>query len=580
MRIRKIQIIAPLAKLNCCFFRLRSFPTLFGPLLFSPFYPYRLASSCTKARAMPFFHNTPESRLPRSDSKNPATTCKGITTTGRPCRRALGASARSSPNSSLRSEDQGGVLAVLNSRHLNNVGAAAFYCWQHKDQAERLAAAAAAAAAAATDPEETKLVTVKGRTSIDTLVDRLGVVDLEGDGGVRQGRHENRRRRRAQPGAVKRGTLPAAWHDVQGPLLTVPEKITQTTPPPPARLENSKGHGRSNTKASIFCCIQADGDDQPLPNQPRHRRQPETSTKLPVLTQTASVRPSGPSPNATGTPSRPSHRLPSPRPTPPRPPAQLTHSNSPQTQTLLSLIPPNLSPQTYSALLSELAKPISAKDKEGYIYMYWLTPESEASRPDDEAASSLLEQLSDSATAASASGADSRGNEALRRYASVRQRPRQPPTRTVLLKIGKTGNVHRRLSQWSKQCGHDITLLRYYPYHTSSSSSSSSSSSPSSPPSPSSNNALPPRKVPHMQRVERLIHIELADKRVAAGQGGACGQCGQVHQEIFEIEATLQGLRGVDRVVRRWVEWDERIAAEGNDSGSGSSSSEARWAQR
>lgn len=38
---------------------------------------------------MPHIANTPESILPRCDSKNPATTCRSITAQGRPCRRPL-----------------------------------------------------------------------------------------------------------------------------------------------------------------------------------------------------------------------------------------------------------------------------------------------------------------------------------------------------------------------------------------------------------------------------------------------------------------------------------------------------------
>ena len=39
------------------------------------------------------------------------------------------------------------------------------------------------------------------------------------------------------------------------------------------------------------------------------------------------------------------------------------------TGSLLGLFPPNLSPSTTSALLTELSKPLSANDEPGYIYM-------------------------------------------------------------------------------------------------------------------------------------------------------------------------------------------------------------------
>ena len=79
---------------------------------------------------MAFTGRTPESLLPRSDSRNPATTCKGITKSGRPCRRPIDA----------KPSDDDGVIAVVSiagDSDSDDIGAAAFFCWQHKDQAER-----------------------------------------------------------------------------------------------------------------------------------------------------------------------------------------------------------------------------------------------------------------------------------------------------------------------------------------------------------------------------------------------------------------------------------------------------------
>lgn len=53
--------------------------------------------------------------------------------------------------------------------------------------------------------------------------------------------------------------------------------------------------------------------------------------------------------------------------------------------------------------------------------------------------------------------------------------------------------------------------------------------------------------------MERLIHIELAAKRVVK----KCEACGKDHREWFEVEASREGVRGVDEVVRRWVGWAE-----------------------
>lgn len=40
--------------------------------------------------------------------------------------------------------------------------------------------------------------------------------------------------------------------------------------------------------------------------------------------------------------------------------------------------------------------------------------------------------------------------------------------------------------------------------------------------------------------------------------GGKCGRCGTGHREWFEIEGSRKGLRVVDEVIRRWVEWGEK----------------------
>ena len=49
-----------------------------------------------------------------------------------------------------------------------------------------------------------------------------------------------------------------------------------------------------------------------------------------------------------------------------------------------------------------------------------------------------------------------------------------------------------------------------------------------------------------------MIHLELGAKRVKQDK---CEECGREHREWFEVEATREGLKGVDSVVRRWVTW-------------------------
>lgn len=70
-------------------------------------------------------------------------------------------------------------------------------------------------------------------------------------------------------------------------------------------------------------------------------------------------------------------------------------------------------------------------------------------------------------------------------------------------------------------------------------------------------NLVAGRKVPHVHRVERLIHLELAGLR--ARDLGRCGECGKEHREWFEVEAAKEALRRVDECVRRWVQWGEEV---------------------
>jgi hypothetical protein len=215
---------------------------------------------------------------------------------------------------------------------------------------------------------------------------------------------------------------------------------------------------------------------------------------------------------------------------PPRP--KLIRDPSSRTGEFLSYIPKSASPQTTSLLLAELAKPFSESDDEGFIYMFWLTPET--SIPPSETASSLL-------------APPSRPQPGHRRTSDVISTFANSEKKTILLKIGRAQNVQRRLNQWTRQCGYNLSLVRYYPYHISSSTSV---------------NELPktPRKVPNAHKVERLIHIELNGKR--AQGSGKCGVCGREHREWFEVEASRTGVKAVDEVVRRWVDWGEKASYE------------------
>lgn len=491
---------------------------------------------------MPFSGISPEALLSRNDSKNPATTCKGITANGRPCRRALAASPQTSPAPSpgrggrSSNGDRQGVLAVLEAGETDGNHMAAFYCWQHKDQAQSMAAEKA---------NHTNIFPLTKRSSIDTIVDRLGILDID----EARSSHHKKKRRRPRDNEFhsgRRDNLPEAWQEVPGPLMTVPESALESPMPTQQRPSMNQTGGRpqreprSNVKASFLCCIRA-VDDESYPPPRRHKPSGTIANARPQ--QSAQVH------NASEMVQRPAPPAVAVRPSPRSPARANLHPNSltnqphqqfpgnrrtsSQTQSLLSYIPTYLSPQTTSLLLTELGRPISSADEAGYIYMFWLTPPEVAPRPDDETASMLL-----TPPLARPDTGHRRGSDALQAFASS---PLGRGSRTVLLKIGRAANVHRRLNQWTKQCGYNVTLIRYYPYH---SLSSGQASSPST-----------PRQVPHVHRVERLIHLELADKR--AKDMGVCGNCGREHREWFEVDANRQGLKHVDDIIRRWVSWAE-----------------------
>lgn len=521
--------------------------------------------------AMAFTGVTPESLLPRSDSRNPATTCKGITKSGRPCRRPIDAKA---------SQDDGviAVCSVVGDSDDDEIGAAAYFCWQHKDQAERLAAQTS------TGPS-TKLYPLKERNSIDTLVERLGVLEVdEPEETVRRKRRGSKQDKTSGSRPPRRINRPATWDNVEGPLMSVPSDVMAEN----RRRERPPKPAPRREKPSLFsslCCGSADDDhvevirhkqrtsrvpagaeyeaedstqqmSQPSAriHQSNGRRQSATSSRVPSASRQSS------SPSARKPLGEKSAR-----------PLNKASNEDSETAILLRYIPRTLSLQLASTLLAELTKPISPHDDEGYIYIFWLTPESAGPAPST-AASTLL-------TPPARSDHGRRNSDVLRQYSvktPQRTRPdaaRQqsgdandaPGKATILLKIGRANNVHRRMNEWTRQCGYSLSLVRYYPYVPSTPSPTPSpQTSPANSRRQSYQNGRPAdplgrvsegvRKVPHAMRVERLIHLELGEQRVVK----KCDACGKDHKEWFEVDATKDGVKKVDEVVKRWVEWAER----------------------
>jgi hypothetical protein len=505
---------------------------------------------------MAFSGRTPESLIPRSDSRNPATTCKGITKAGRPCRRPIDAKA---------SQDNGvlAVVSVASDDDEEDIGAAAYFCFQHKDQAEQLAAQISSGPA-------THLYPLKERNSIDTLVERLGVLEVneatqEPRRKRRESRSENRNPEPLGPKPPRRINRPSTWDSVEGPLISIPSDVMaaekrRTRPPKPVPQEQKPSFWAS------MCCGSADDDPVEVV---RHRKRtsqgpltthyvPETPSMQQARVPQASARVHQRRSSSSVPKSPPSTQQVSSVPVrkplgekAARPLNKTCRADS-ETAVLLRYIPQNLSPQLTSTLLAELSKPISPHDDEGYIYIFWLTPDSQGPAPSS-AASTLL-------APPSRPDVGRRTSDVLRQYSvkkpsqrlKVYQDGEDKAKDTIFLKIGRANNVHRRMNEWTRQCGYSLSLVRYYPYVP----TSSLTPPPQRPSNAGRRVSEGVRKVPHAMRVERLIHLELGAQRVMKN----CDACGKTHKEWFEVEASKEGVRRVDEVVRRWVEWAERAS--------------------
>lgn len=525
---------------------------------------------------MAFTGRTPESLIPRSDSRNPATTCKGITKSGRPCRRPIDAKV---------SNDDGvlAVVSVTGDSENEDIGAAAYFCWQHKDQAEQLAATKSSG-------PDTQLYPLKERSSIDTLVQRLGVLEVNDT--AQEPRRKRRDSNRQENGASgnrppRRINRPATWDRVEGPLISVPsdvmaaeKKHKDSRPSKPSPQRKRQGFWQS------LCCGTADDDEiEVVRPKKRTSHRPEYTAEAPMQqvphtpNQTQQAQGRRPSANSAPWPVSISQQPPGRKPLADKPttPANTSSQDESDTAKMIRYIPQNVSPQLASTLLAELSKPISQHDDEGYIYIFWLTPEASGPAPSS-AASTLL-------SPPSRPDQGRRTSDVLRQY-SVKHgsRPRSGSTRqrsgiddttasgenekdTILLKIGRANNVHRRMNEWTRQCGYSLSLVRFYPYVSSSTPTPSPQTSPANSRRQSAQDATSNRrasdaglvrKVPTVMRVERMIHLELVEQRVMK----KCEACGKQHQEWFEVEATKDGVKKVDEVIKRWVEWAERANEE------------------
>ncbi|ATY64591.1 importin 13 [Cordyceps militaris] len=459
---------------------------------------------------MPFVANTPESLLARSDSKNPKSTCRGITSAGRPCRRPLSARPDAGrPRLTAFSDDD---PAEEN-----------FYCWQHKEQASR-------SARSSPGPKGGAVPTIREeRTSLDTLADRLGLVDI-GDKHSTAGRPPRKPLGRREDATI----YPPGY---------------QGKPGRPPRPQQHKREKKKTSQLQFCCCFsipiqQVDHEPAEKPKPARPSNQPYQQEPMPTY------QPQRPSPAAySNRPRPPSYQPPLPSP------AKSYRSETSITAQLKTVIPDSVDAATAALLMAELVRPVAESDEPGYIYMFWLVEDSDTSdqqhqRAPVEAARSLL------APPPPSTARGRRASDAVSRYASQSHRDGRPGKQTMLLKIGRAANVQRRMNQWQRQCGYDVEVLRYYPYASSSTPTPSPGrprrGSGDTPPAPAAG-----MMTPHAKRVERLVHIELTGMGLRA-ERETCKACGRDHREWFEVGTTREDARKVDEVIRRWVEWDCR----------------------
>ncbi|KAK5996092.1 hypothetical protein PT974_04519 [Cladobotryum mycophilum] len=422
---------------------------------------------------MPFIPNTPESLLARTDSKKADSTCRGITSNGRPCRRPITAP----------------FPAPGDKQHLSAAAAAddlsdeSLYCWQHKEQAR------AHSAHSTLRPQRPHMISEEGRSSLDTLADRLGLLELQ---------------------EQTHATSANGYSNGGQNQYPKPEK----------RPSSTKRKKRSLTFCFCFSIPVEESHQQPRPHRPRPQAQPSQAPSAPIPTTFSA-----------------------------RPPASHHSAVSSAAGPKPLLIPDSLpaAAASASALRTEVARPVTESDEPGYIYMFWLTPVSASTPAPIDAARSLLVPPSRPDTSRRASDVVS----------SFADQHSKKDSKTMLLKIGRAANVQRRMNQWSRQCGYSIEMLRFYPYVPSSSTTPSPSTSPAHSPAPRSrSNSSTPHTTPHVKKVERLIHLELSGLGLRA-KLGTCEACGREHKEWFEVEASREGIKAVDDIIRRWIEWDE-----------------------
>ncbi|PHH66461.1 hypothetical protein CDD82_1546 [Ophiocordyceps australis] len=164
---------------------------------------------------MPFIPNTPESLLGRSDSKDASRTCRGITSTGRACRRPV-------PRAAGAGQPR--------------------YCWQHHDQAS----------ASPHGPRLPQSI-VEARNSLDTLADRIGLVSLD------NGAHKHKPRPSIPAAKTKQQSLKCCF------CFSLPiDEVEEMQPPPRPRPRPVQGATPASVPASKPARVHVASASKPL----------------------------------------------------------------------------------------------------------------------------------------------------------------------------------------------------------------------------------------------------------------------------------------------------------------------------
>ncbi|KAA8910914.1 meiotically up-regulated gene 113-domain-containing protein [Sphaerosporella brunnea] len=476
---------------------------------------------------MPFIPNTPEAHAAILSPSSPDV-CRGISNDGKQCKRV---------------RNQSGVITTVGKEQ-------AWFCARHQDQAKEIVLRHTASFA--------HRRALAGRGSLDTLIEQVELL-VAGNPSVKT---------TVVSTTQKVGPEKDPFVQQQAAEEAEPPPTGTPAPPSPPGSHHAGGNKKQGglLRRLLMCCFGSSDDEleEDLEkNWDPKRREAELRSaaaqvvapqqaaaapmKKPAKTVAfQSVAPTPPLPMMYP-PKQPQSAITKPAksavaavglsPATPQssddeveelvPPVDVSKLTKEQ-QSLLKLIPKTVHSYGLGRLQNELLKPFSSKDEPGYIYMFWLTnsPFSPFSSPGGTPNGGPISNV-DRLLHTAANAVPSPGGT----------RPK------LLFKIGRAVNVQRRLHQWSAQCGYNLSLIRYYP-HTSA----------STPPG-----AQVARTVPNVNRIERLIHLELS-ATPGANPRKHCEACGKTHQEWFEVEASKEGILAVDGVIKRWIAYGERSA--------------------